>query len=170
MKTQTKNPGRDTRLAVLLAFLLPGLGQVYNGELVKGASLLILILVATAAGVRLALLLPDNLLIYGALAVMLAGAALYLFGIVDAFHSASRSEASFLPRAYNRWYFYLAAWLLGHTVFGLAQGVRAGPLPRGLRHPDLEHGTHGPRGGLRPGRQDRLRPHGAAKGGYRHLR
>ena len=122
MTTQTKHPGRDTRLAVLLAFLLPGLGQVYNGELVKGASLLILILVAMAAGVRLALLLPDNLLIYGALAVMLAGAALYIFGIVDAFHGASRSEASFLPRAYNRWYFYLAAWLLGHAVFGIAQG------------------------------------------------
>ncbi|NLV32037.1 MAG: signal peptidase I [Acidobacteria bacterium] len=148
MTTQTKHPGRDTRLAVLLAFLLPGLGQVYNGELVKGASLLILILVAMAAGVRLALLLPDNLLIYGALAVMLAGAALYIFGIVDAFHGASRSEASFLPRAYNRWYFYLAAWLLGHAVFGIAQGyvrdhfLEAYAIPTSSMEPTVHAGDY----------------------------
>ncbi|MBN2339056.1 MAG: signal peptidase I [Acidobacteria bacterium] len=148
MKTQTKHPGRDTRLAVLLAFLLPGLGQVYNGELVKGASLFILILVSMAAGVRLILPLPDNLLIYGALAVMLAGAALYIFGIVDAFNRASRSEASFMPRAYNRWYFYLAAWLLGHAVFGLGQGyvrdhfLEAYAIPTSSMEPSVHAGDY----------------------------
>lgn len=148
MNTQTKHPGRDTRLAVLLAFLLPGLGQVYNGELIKGVSLLILILVSTAAGVRLSLLLPDHLLIYGALAVMLVGAALYVFGIVDAFRAASRAEASFLPRAYNRWYFYLAAWLLGHVAFGLGQGyvrdryLEAYTIPTASMEPAVRAGDY----------------------------
>jgi signal peptidase I len=148
MKPQAKNPGRDARLAVFMGFLLPGLGQVYNGELIKGLSLLILIMVSMAAGIRLTLLLPDNLLIYGAVAVMLAGAALYLFGIVDAFHAASRAEASFLPRAYNRWYFYLAAWLLGHVVFGLGQGyvrdhyLEAYAIPTASMEPSVRAGDY----------------------------
>jgi signal peptidase I len=122
MKLQVRNSGRNTLLAVLLGFIMPGLGQIYNGELIKGASYFILIIVLFAAGVRGILWLPDSLLMYGALAVLIASTAFYIFTIVDAFNGASRADAAYLLKPYNRWYFYLAFLLLGFVIRGLWQG------------------------------------------------
>jgi signal peptidase I len=72
-------------------------------------------------GIRGSLLLPDSLLIYGALVTMIAGGALYIFAIVEAFNTASRTNAAYILKSYNRWYFYLAMWFLGSAISGLGQ-------------------------------------------------
>lgn len=108
-------------LAVFLGLAMPGLGQVYSGELIKGTSYFIIILALGFAGAQGTLLLPDSMLIFGALATILAGGALYIFTVVDAFNKASMTDAAYQLKPYNRWYFYLALWLLGRIVLGTVQ-------------------------------------------------
>ena len=146
MNQRRKNSGRDTLPAVFLGFMMPGLGQIYNGELVKGVSFFVLILVTMFVGLRGSLLLPDSLLIYGALCTMIACAALYVGAIVEAFNTASRSDASYLLKPYNRWYFYLAMWFLGSAISGIGQGyvrdhyIEAYKIPASSMEPTVRRG------------------------------
>lgn len=148
MNTQGKNSGRNTLVAVFLGFVMPGLGQIYNGELVKGISYFILIPTLFAVGIRTILLLPDRLLIYGALAVMIAAGALYIFTIVEAFNQASKTDISYMLKSYNRWYFYLAAWLLGSVLSGLGQAyvrdnyIEAYTVPTSSMEPGVKQGDY----------------------------
>jgi signal peptidase I len=117
MFSQARTNGRNTLLAVFMAFIMPGLGQVYNGELIKGISIFMILLALSVTGIWATVFLPDKLLIYGALVTLLASAALYIVAIVDAFKHASAADAAYQPKSYNRWYFYLALWLMGN-IFG----------------------------------------------------
>jgi len=148
MNTQGKNSGRNTLAAVFLGFTMPGLGQIYNGELAKGISFFILVITLGAAGIRAAVLLPDSLLVYGSLAVMIATGALQIFAIVDAFNQASKTEVSYQLKSYNHWYVYLAAWLLGSALSGAAQGyvrdnyIEAYKIPTSSMEPGVHQGDH----------------------------
>ncbi len=109
--------GRNRFLALLLTFLSPGLGQMYNGEL------------------RKALVFPCCLpvvyvLLFGALPHMpyngwsllpLAFLGFVLvFGVAflaaDAWMTASGIGAGFHPRPFNRWWVYLLFFVLFHVV------------------------------------------------------
>jgi signal peptidase I len=146
MKLRGNNSGRDTLPSVFLGFMMPGLGQIYNGELVKGASFFIIIMVTMFVGIRGSLLLPDSLLIYGALTTMITSAALYIWSIVEAFNTASKSNASYILKPYNRWYFYLAMWLLGSAISGSGQGyirdhyIEAYKIPAQSMQPTVQQG------------------------------
>jgi signal peptidase I len=144
MNTQEKSSGRNTLAAVFLAFTMPGLGQIYNGELAKGISFFILVVTLGAAGIRAVVLLPDSLLIYGTLLVILATGALNIFAIVEAFNQASKTEISYQLKPYNRWYFYLAVWLFGSVLFGMAQGYVRANYIQAYRIPTsgMEPGVH----------------------------
>ena len=122
MKPEEMNKGRNALLAVFLGLAMPGLGQIYNGELVKGISYFIIMLSAFLIGARSTLLLPDGTLIVGAIATILAGIAVYAGSIIDAYRKASKSGAMYSLTAYNRWYFYLAVWLLGLIIGNATQG------------------------------------------------
>src|SRR5512137_454981 len=113
-----KNKGRNTLLAVFLALAMPGLGQIYAGELIKGVSYFLIILALSIFGIRSTVLLPDHLMIFGALATMLACGALYIATVAEAFKTASRADRAYSLKPYNRWYFCLAIWLLGRIVWG----------------------------------------------------
>jgi signal peptidase I len=146
MNAQGKNSGRNTLAAVFLGFTMPGLGQIYNGELSKGISLFILVITLGAAGIRAALLLPDNLLIYGTLLAIAASGGLHIFAIVEAFNQASRTEVAFQLKPYNRWYVYLAVWLLGSILSGIVQGyvrdnyIEAYKVPTSSMEPGVRQG------------------------------
>ena len=118
MNERGNNKGRNTLLAVFLALAMPGLGQIYSGELIKGISYFLIILAISIAGVRGTVLLPDSMMIFGALATMLVCGALYIATVVESFKKASTADVSYPLRPYNRWYFYLAVWLLGRIVWG----------------------------------------------------
>ncbi len=118
MNERGSKKGRNTLLAVFLALAMPGLGQIYGGELIKGVSYFLILLAISLIGIRGTVLLPDSLMIFGALATMLACGALYILTVVDAFKKASAAEAAYQLKPYNRWYFYTAIWLLGRIVWG----------------------------------------------------
>jgi signal peptidase I len=108
--------GRNRWLATLTGLVMPGLGQIYNGELMKGISYFVALMVLYILGFRWTVLLGDKLVIVGALCTVAAAIGLYVAAIVDAYRTAARTEISFQLAPYNRWYFYTAAWLLGWVL------------------------------------------------------
>jgi TM2 domain-containing membrane protein YozV len=63
--------GKNPILAAILSFVIPGLGQVYNGQIVKG----IVIFVAFIIGIFL---------------VVIPGVIVWLYGIYDAYTTAQK--------------------------------------------------------------------------------
>jgi signal peptidase I len=116
MKTVEMDTGRKTLPAMFLGLTMPGLGQIYNGEIVKGISSFIVTLALLLIGFRSTVWLPDGMLMLGSIVTILAAVAMYAISIVDACRKASGSDAAYQLKSYNRWYFYLAIWLLDFIV------------------------------------------------------
>jgi signal peptidase I len=127
---------------------MPGLGQIYNGELVKGISSFVITLALLVIGFRLTVLLPDGMLMFGALVTILAAIVLYAISIVDAYRKASLSDAAYPLKSYNRWYFYLATWLIcfmaGFAALGYARDnwIEAFRIPTSSMEPAVVSGDH----------------------------
>jgi len=94
-------------IAALLSLVTPGLGQLYNAQILKGiffflVSFLIPIILALAG---------FQSHFYGLAFIVLLSICLWLFIIGEAFFSARRREEVVLKR-YNKWYVYLLIILL----------------------------------------------------------
>jgi signal peptidase I len=116
MNEERKNMSQKKWLAAVMGMVMPGMGQIYNGELIKGISSLIIFLALFAAGLRWAVLLPDGMLIVGAFMTFIAALAVYIIAVIDAYRKAKSRSAGHQTTKYNRWYFYLAVWLLGSVL------------------------------------------------------
>ncbi|MBI9087326.1 MAG: signal peptidase I [Desulfobacterales bacterium] len=89
---------------------MPGLGQMYNGEFLKGICFFSIYQMLALIGLRLAVRLSDRWLVVGVGISLALVVLFYLWTIVEA---ARRHCVAMEPKGYNRWYFYLAAWLIG---------------------------------------------------------
>jgi len=107
---------RKRWLAAVMGMTMPGMGQIYNGELIKGMSFLAIFLALFTLGFRWLVLLPDRLLIVGALATIIIAVVVFIMIIIDAHRKAKNLGAGYQLKPYNRWYFYLAVWLLGSVL------------------------------------------------------
>jgi signal peptidase I len=118
----TSHPRRPL-VALLAALLLPGLGQVYCGEVARGAMVLLSFAVLLPAAAWLALHAPRVLLSPIIVAAVVASLAIYVWAAVVAYRSARRLRQDFAPGPWNRGIVYLALFVLGH-VFLLAPLAR----------------------------------------------
>ena len=110
-KTNLDTP-RKTWVAIVFSLLLPGLGQVYNGQLLKAVWFHLL-----ATGSGLAVMLFSLRLPFPVLAVFLLFSLLiYILAMVDAIKTARKFKYHFKLKKYNRLMFYIAIYL----VLGLA--------------------------------------------------
>ncbi|EIJ36492.1 signal peptidase I [Thiothrix nivea] len=94
---QTDSPPRIKRrkplFALLMSLILPGFGQLYNGEINKAIWLFLsFTLLAVPAVVLIALYLPASWTLPALLASVLAWLGVWLYGMVDAFRSARRKQ------------------------------------------------------------------------------
>lgn len=106
---------RKPRITVALGLAMPGLGQVYIGQPVKGLSFFAIFHGVFLAGLRLAVRLPDGVLVPAVGLTLLAAMAVYLFAVVDGWRSA-KAETVREPRGGSRWYATLALWLIGSVI------------------------------------------------------
>ncbi len=116
MNEERNTMERKKWLAAVMGMTMPGMGQIYNGELIKGTSFLAIFLALFALGFRWVVHLPDRLLIAGALATIIITAVVFIMIIADAHRKAKNLGAGYQLKPYNRWYFYLAVWLLGSVL------------------------------------------------------
>jgi signal peptidase I len=147
MNQQETNGGRNKWLALLMGLVMPGLGQIYNGELIKGVSYFIILLALYVIGAQWTVLLPDSMLILGALCTVLAAIAVFALAVVDAYRRARMTGPAYQLTRYNRWYFYIAIWLLGSVlVSGAAYSyvkdnfIEAYKIPTGSMEPAVRAG------------------------------
>jgi signal peptidase I len=113
MNTSTTIVNRDKTKAIISAIVMPGLGQIYNGELFKGVCFFSLFLILPLSLLRIAMALPDSLLMIGIIISLLSAIGLYAAGIIDAYRNASLKGAGYLVKTYNRWYAYVLLWCIG---------------------------------------------------------
>ena len=107
---------RTPWLAAVLGLVMPGMGQIYNGEVLKGLSLFVIFMVILVTGFRLTVLLPDRGLIAGAVFTLIAATGIYALSIVAAYRSAKKARTDFTKKPYHPWVLHVALWLLGSVV------------------------------------------------------
>jgi signal peptidase I len=115
---------RRPLVASVASLLLPGLGQIYNGEVARGAVLLLSLALLLPSAAWLAVHGPRPTLLLLILAGMLGTGAIYIYSVKAAYRSAARLRDSFVPGPWNRGAVYLAVFLFGHVfVLGPAAHV-----------------------------------------------
>ena len=119
MTEQLNKPQAVKRHPIKAAFLSTfvfGLGQLYNGQLQKALLLFAFGIVPVGALSLVAKFMPSyQVVVFFTLAVLCI-VAIWIFSIVDAFVSARRIGAVLLQR-YNRWYVYVAIFLVSEIIY-----------------------------------------------------
>ncbi len=133
-------------IAATLSFFASGLGQLYNGQILKGIafflafSLIQIILCLTGLQYQF----------YGLVAILIVSICLWLFIIGEAFFVAKRKREIAL-KGYNKWYIYLLIILLVNSTYiipsdfianiaGEVLGIRSYKIPTGSMEPTLSIG------------------------------
>ena len=106
--------GRRWWIAALLSIVQFGLGQVYNGQPLRGLVWFVICLVSIFAALESLLWLPSAALRLSAFSVLTL-VPLTWVGL-DAIWEARRRRAASRLQRYNRWYVYLALCLVGQFV------------------------------------------------------
>jgi signal peptidase I len=158
-------------VAGLFSFLIPGFGQLYNGQAIKGLVFYFLVFFLELKfypTLTHHLEAPDSLTRSMVLMLMLMLCAMrltYLLAIIDAIHSAIKAGAGRKPRFYNRLSVYasilVAAFALSFLTPdepGVFDKIKTFKIPSGSMEPSIEAGdylvcdlvyyrTHSPRRG-----------------------
>jgi len=121
---------RRPRLALAAGLLMPGLGQLYSGDLPRGLCFLLGVALVVPGAVQLSLYGPPPLLCFVVFAGVLLATALYAWSIWDAWRLALRSSSMPLP-SWPRPSVYALYIVVGY-VFVLA------PLTASVRRDLLE--------------------------------
>ncbi len=104
--------GRKPWLALLMSLVLPGYGQLYNGELNKAIWIFLGFAFSTIPlGALIAIYLPDSWLVLALALCTLASLALWVYGMADAWAGAKHS-ANFSPQPWQASGMYLAVLVL----------------------------------------------------------
>ncbi|HEX7507964.1 MAG TPA: signal peptidase I [Polyangia bacterium] len=109
----TAQPRRPL-VALFAGLLLPGLGQVYNGEPARGAALLFSVAMLLPSAAWLALHGPRSLLSFVIVLGVVASLAIYVYSIKAAYRTAARLRDGFVPGPWNRGTVYFVLFVFGH--------------------------------------------------------
>jgi len=110
---------RKPRLALCAGLLMPGLGQLYLGDLPRGLCFLLGVALAVPAAAHLALSGPPQLLCFSVFAGVLAALSLYVWSVWDAVRLARRASSNALLLSWQRPSVY-ALYVVASYVFVLA--------------------------------------------------
>ena len=109
---------RKPRLALVAGLLMPGLGQLYMGDLPRGLCFLLGVALAVPGAVHLALCGPPQLLCFFVFAGVVAATTLYVWSACGAWRQARRSSSEPL-HSWQRPSVY-ALYIVASYVFVLA--------------------------------------------------
>ena len=133
---------REPILALLLSFVTPGLGQIYNGQFRKGIILyltgLLIITILSFTGLFLKF--------YGMIFCIPIIIGFWLFILLEALYSAKRLKKIKLKR-YNKWYFYCIIFLINTFVISplfnsIIKDTKTYKIPSSAMEPTLQVGDH----------------------------
>jgi len=136
---------RKPIVAAILSSLAPGLGQLYNGQIIKGIIFLLSLILLPIIMFRIGL----HYSYYGLAIILLISMFFLLFIIGEAFFTAIKKK-EFIPRSYNKWYIYLLIILLINSIVlvptnfltNKVLGFSAYKMPTGSMEPTLRIGDY----------------------------
>ncbi len=108
------NNKRNSKIALALSLLLPGLGQIYNGEVSKGISLFLIFAFSIPAFSWLALHGPQSIFWLIVLGGATSALSMYVLCCVDAYRRAQLIGENYTVGPYNKAYVYLSVLLFGY--------------------------------------------------------
>ena len=107
---------RKRWLAVFLSLIMPGLGQIYCGELLRGLCFLVFFIFSPLLPARITVMLPDHWMLPGIGVAVTLALASYIWALIDGWRLAARSGAYFQLAKHNSPVFYMAVWLVGMVM------------------------------------------------------
>jgi signal peptidase I len=105
---------RRPLVALFAGLLLPGLGQVYNGDPARGAALLFSVAMLLPSAAWLALHGPRSLLSLVIGVGVVSSLAIYVYSVKAAYRTAARLGDGFVPGPWNRGTVYFVVLVFGH--------------------------------------------------------
>jgi signal peptidase I len=99
---EVRTEKRKPAIAAILSIIAPGLGQIYNGQLIKGVIFYFMVFLLQI----LMLVAGLQNRFYGIIVLLFFGILSYLFIVGEGFFIARRLKEISL-KSYNKWYFYL---------------------------------------------------------------
>ena len=136
---------RKPIVAAILSSLAPGLGQLYNGQIIKGIIFLLSLILLPIIMFRIGL----HHSFYGLAIILLIFMCFLLFIIGEAFLAATKKK-EFILKPYNKWYIYLLIILLVNStalipanfLMNKVWGFSAYKMPTGSMEPTLRVGDY----------------------------
>ena len=136
---------RKPIVAAILSSLAPGLGQLYNGKIIKGIIFLLSLILLPIIMFRIGL----HSSYYGLAIILLIFMFFLLFIIGEAFFTAIKKK-EFILKPYNKWYIYLLIILLINSTVLIPTnfltnkvlGFSSYKLPTGSMEPTLSIGDY----------------------------
>ncbi len=107
-----KTKKRKPLNAIVLSLIMPGLGHIYCGRIVKG------LLLAFLSGIFVPIILLTLMLNYSPVRMAIIGMSLFaslvveLIAIIDSYYVAKHTKLDYELKEYNRWYVYLLLILM----------------------------------------------------------
>ncbi len=124
MRENEYNYKRKTWAAAVLSMVMPGLGQMYNGELLKGVCFFMGSVLIAFSGLYASVYFQDKLILPFVCLCFIVYMAVYILAVIDAFRASRKTEEPIAKKSYNRWFFYLFAWTAGvFIMFCAAQYI-----------------------------------------------
>jgi signal peptidase I len=140
LKFQLKTRPRNASIAFLLSLVLPGLGQIYNGQLKKGILffglyLLNPLLFGISRGATY---------FYGYVFLFLIELIIRAYILFDAIKNAKRKKF-YIPKSYNTWYYQLSIAILMGIVLWVYDtksilGIQSFHIPTPSSQPTIQIG------------------------------
>ena len=141
-KLATKTKPRNSLIVFFLSLLLPGLGQVYNGQPKKGAIFFGLTLFFSLLfGV-----MRWTTFFYGLLSLAIIEIALRIYIIIDGVRNA-KQQKNYVLKPYNTWYYYLLIIIGMYIIFMIYDirvvvGIQTFSIPSPSNNPTFQVGDY----------------------------
>ncbi|MCP4612322.1 MAG: signal peptidase I [Planctomycetes bacterium] len=100
-------------LAVVLSWIMAGLGHIYCGRFVKGLIFTFLVCIFIPVFFGALSVGPSSVRIIVIILSFLISIIIWLVAIIDSWHTAKHTSASYTLKDYNHWYVYVLLVLMG---------------------------------------------------------
>lgn len=110
--TADRNKRRKPLTAIVLSLIMPGLGHIYCGRIVKGIILAFLSGILIPVTFATLSVSHSTVRIAVIIATLFASLVVWLVAIIDSWYTARHTTDSYTLKDYNRWYVYVILILM----------------------------------------------------------